>query len=197
MSPEVDEWIGKVPSSQVGMAESLEVRLHCCLGCGHIRDSRLDIESCYSADTEHISWMIPNSSKRFLSYHPPYRPTLKTIPGGDGLSCFMAIPSCCARKGDPPQPQLESSLFDSSYGRQTMRPSATRSRPPSPTFDQENVSTSSRRRPSHPFSSRSGFRPSPAPASTGAGASLNSLLRDKGKEREKDRNMVGVFDAFS
>ena len=33
--PEVNEWIEKVASGQVGKAESLKVRLHCRLECGH------------------------------------------------------------------------------------------------------------------------------------------------------------------
>ena len=33
--PEVDEWIGKVASGQVGQAGSLKVRLHHRLRCGY------------------------------------------------------------------------------------------------------------------------------------------------------------------
>ena len=36
INPEVNEWIEKVASGQVGKAESLKVRLHLYLGCGHV-----------------------------------------------------------------------------------------------------------------------------------------------------------------
>ena len=36
-NPEVNEWIEKVVSGQVGKPESLKVRLRCRLGCGHAR----------------------------------------------------------------------------------------------------------------------------------------------------------------